>query len=165
MTPALFNPDNEQKVIGTLAMLTAGVIESRVAAVIAGVPEEALYRAMALPEVHAAVDVEITRLRLSGELATLKAATLTEAMLSKLLDTPEDEISTGLAIKLAEMGLKFKEKPLVSIEAEEGFSVTIVKDGDPEPKQSKDGHSLVIRLSTQKAAAKEINPSGVIDAE
>ena len=165
MTPALFNPDNEQKVIPTLAMLTVGVIEPRVAAVLAGVPEEALYKAMAMPEVQAAVDVEIARLRLSGELATLKAATLTEAMLSKLLDTPEDEISTGLAIKLAEMGLKFKEKQLVSIEAEEGFSVTIVKDGDPEPKPSKNGHSLVIRLSTQKAAAKDITPSGVIDAE
>jgi len=71
MTPALFNPDNEQKVIPTLAMLTAGVIEPRVAAVIAGVHEEALYKAMAMPEVQAAVDVEITRLRLSGELATV----------------------------------------------------------------------------------------------
>ena len=165
MTPTLFNPDNEQKVIGTIAMLTAGVIEPRVAAVIAGVPEEALYKAMAMPEVQAAVDVEITRLRLSGELATLKAATLTEAMLSKLLDTPDDEISTGLAIKLAEMGLKFKEKPLVEIDAEGGFSVVILKEGDPEPKPRKNGHGLVIRFGTQKAAAKDITPSGVIDAE
>jgi hypothetical protein len=165
MTPALFNSDNEQKVIGTIAMLTAGVIESKVAAVIAGVPEDSLYKAMAMPEVQAAVDVEIARLRLSGELASLKAATLTEAMLSKLLDTPEDEISTGLAIKLAEMGLKFKEKPLLEIDAEAGFSVTILKEGDPEPKPRKNGSSLVIRFGTHKAAAKNITPSGVIDAE
>jgi len=165
MTPALFNPDNEQKVIPTLAMLTVGVIEPRVAAVLAGVPEEALYKAMAMPEVQAAVDVEIARLRLSGELATLKAATLTEAMLSKLLDTPEDEISTGLAIKLAEMGLKFKEKPLLEIDAEAGFSVMILKEEDPEPKPRKNGSSLVIRIGSHKAAAKDITPSGVIDAE
>ena len=165
MTPAFFKPDNEQKVIGTIAMLTNGLIDGRTAAALVGVPEEALYKAMAMPEVQAAVDVEITRLRLSGELATLKAATLTEAMLSKLLDTPDDEISTGLAIKLAEMGLKFKEKPLLEIDAEAGFSVTILKEGDPEPKPRKNGSSLVIRFSTHKAAAKDITPSGVIDAE
>lgn len=165
MIPALFNPDNEQKVIRAIAMLTAGIIEPRVAAVVADVPEEALYKAMAMPEVQVAVDVEVTRLRLSGELATLKAATLTETMLSKLLDTPDDEISTGLAIKLAEMGLKFKEKPLVEIEAEGGFSVTILKDGDPEPAPRKNGHGIVIRFGTHKVAVKDITLSGVIDAE
>jgi hypothetical protein len=165
MIPALFNPDSERVVISALAMLVSGVIESQVAAHISKVPEDILHKAMEMPDIQAAVEVEITRLRLSGELATLKAANLTEAMLSKLLDTPTDEISTGLAIKLAEMGLKFKEKPLIEIEAGAGFSVTILKDGDPNPVPRKNGHGIVIRLGTHKSEIKDITPLGVIDAE
>jgi hypothetical protein len=165
MTPTLFDSDNEQKVIGTLAMLTAGIIEPRVAAVIAGVPEEALYKAMAMPEVQAAVDVEIARLRLSGELAALKAATLTEAMLSKLLDTPEDEISTGLAIRLAEVGLRFKEKPNTDIAPVSGFTVTIHRAGDPEPITTKNNCGVIIRLGTHDKKFQDTTTSGVIDAE
>ena len=165
MIPALFNPDSEQIVISALAMLVSGVIELQVAAHISRVPEDILHKAMEMPDVQAAVEVEIARLRLSGELATLKAASLTEAMLSKLLDTPANEISTGLAIKLAEMGLKFKEKPLIEIEAGAGFSVTILKDGDPNPAPRKNGHGIVIRLGTHKSEIKDITPLGVIDAE
>lgn len=157
-SPAILEPHPDKKITGPLALLVSDVITLSVAVSLSGESEEVLLSALKNPGIQVAVDVEITRLRLSGELAMLKAAHLTDTMLTKLLATPIEEVSVGLAVKLAELGMKFKEKSAAELPAGAKTQIIVVRPGDPEPLKDSTGYCLVIRLDAHQDI-------GVIDAE
>jgi len=163
--PAQLDPHPDKKITGPLALLVSDVINLQVASSLSGQPEEVLLTALKTPGIQTAVDVEVTRLRLSGELAMLKAAHLTDSMLTKLLAAPIEEISIGLAAKLAELGMKFKEKSASELPTGSKTQIIIVRPGDPEPPKDVDGYRIVIRLDSHQANGKKLGTAGVIDAE
>ena len=119
------------------------------------------------PTIAFAVDAEVTRMQQSGELAGLKAAKLTDIMLDKLLATPNEEISTSLAMKLAELGLKFREKATSNDKpATPNARVIVLKDGDPDPVPNHDGgFVLTIDLRNKLKATHPIDHEDISDAE
>lgn len=150
-------PDNtkatpETSFLRSAALVVSESIPLEQGAYFAGCTVDALLGALADPDIARAVDAEATRLRYSGELAGLKAAKLTDNMLDKLLATPDEEISTGLAMKLAELGLKFREKaaPEQKASANRGH-IYILKGDDPDPPEDPDSiYTLVIDLRDKK---------------
>jgi len=148
------------------ALAVAEAMPFEQAAYFNGCTPAELLSALDDPAVEQTVNAEVSRLRLSGDLATLKAATLTDRMLDKLLATPEEEISSGLAMKLAELGLKFREKASLEAKAEAPKAeILIWHEGDPEPAPANDDrYRVIIRLKPLKPA-RVIDHEDVTDAE
>lgn len=156
----------EGRFLHSLALVVAEAIQPEQGAYFAGCSVAELIEALGDPDIAAAVDAEVARLRYSGELSSLKAAKLTDSILDKLLATPSDEISTGLAMKLAELGLKFREKATSEAKPEAPKAeILIHHEGDPEPEPVNDGrYRVVIRLRNPKPA-RTIDHESVTDAE
>lgn len=148
MLPDIAKTTPEARFLHSAALVVTDVFTLEQGAVYAGCTPSDFLAALNDSDVALAVDAEVTRLRYSGDLANLKAARLTDNMLDKLLATPLEEISTGLAMKLAELGLKFKEKatPEAKPEAQK-MDVVIWHEGDPEPEPANDDrYRVTIRL-------------------
>jgi len=160
MLPDTTKATPEARFIHSAALAVSETITWEQAAYFAGCSVEELLGALDDQAIGQAVDAEIARLRLSGDLAVIKAARLTDSMLDKLLATPQEEISTGVAMKLAELGLRFKEKAAPEAKAETPKAeILIWHEGDPEPAQvNDDRYRVVIRL-------KKLNVPRVIDGE
>lgn len=148
------------------ALAVAETITWEQAAYFSGWSVEELLVALDDPAIGRAVDAELARLRLSGDLASIKAARLTDAMLDKLLATPLEDIGTGLAMKLAELGLKFREKAAPETKAVAPKSeILIWHEGEPEPAPvNDDRYRVIIRLKNLKPA-RVIDHKEVTDAE
>jgi len=117
-----------------LALVLERVVTINVAAGLAGITEAELLAELSAPEIQSVINTELTRLRLSGELAVLKANALTDTMLTRLLQSPESDISLGFAARLAELGLKFKEKANTEVADTTKFTVNINFSNDPKKK-------------------------------
>lgn len=150
----------EARIIPNAALVVAGLMSLEQGAYIAGLEPTALLAAMNDKAVADAVEAEVTRLKLSGDLSNLKAATLTDRMLDKLLATSDEDISTTLAIKVAELGLRFKEKAAPEVKADKPKAeILIWHEGEPEPASiNDDRYRVIIRLKNPK-------PARVIDHE
>ena len=108
-----------------LALVLERVVTVTVAAGLAGATETELLAELSAPNTQSVINIELTRLRLSGELAALKANALTDSMLTRLLQSPESDISLGFAARLAELGLKFKEKATTEVADTAKFTINI----------------------------------------
>lgn len=166
MLPDITKATPEGRIIPVLALVVTDALTQEQGAVYIGCTPAELVAALDDPNIANAVDAEATRLRYSGDLANLKASRLTDSMLDKLLATPPEEISTGLAMKLAELGLKFREKAAPEAKPETPkMDVVIWHDGDPEPEPANDNRNRVtIRLKKLKPA-RTIEHEGASDAE
>lgn len=126
------------------ALVVAEAIPKEQGAYFAGCTVAQLLASLDDPDIARAVDAEVSRMRLSGDLASLKAARLTDTMLDKLLSTPDEEINVSLAMRLAELGLKFREKATTAGKQEAHQArVVILKDGDPDLRPDPDGGFLL----------------------
>lgn len=152
--------------IRNAALVVAGLVSLEHGAYSAGLEPTTLLAAMDDRAVADAVEAEVTRLKLSGDLANLKAATLTDRMLDRLLATPDEDISTTLAIKVAELGLRFKEKATPEVKADKPKAeILIWHEGEPEPAPANDDrYRVIIRLKNPKPA-RVIDHEDVTDAE
>lgn len=166
MLPDIAKATPEALFIRSAALVVASLLTVEQAAVMVGCAPAQFLSALDEADVANAVDAEVTRLQYSGELATLKAAKLTDGMLDKLLATPDEEISTGLAMKLAELGLKFREKASPEAKAEAPKAeILIWHEGEPEPAPVNDGrYRVVIRLKNLKPV-RTIEHGDITDAE
>ncbi len=166
MLPDKVKATPEGRFLHSAALVVAEAIPIEQGAYFAGCSVAELIEALGDPDIAAAVDAEVARLRFSGYLSSLKAARLTDSMLDKLLATPSDEMSTGLAMKLAELGLKFREKAVPAARPEAPKAeILIHHEGDPEPEPVNDGrYRVVIRLRNPKTS-RVVNHEGVTDAE
>lgn len=117
-----------------LALVLERVVTVSVAAGLVGITEAELLAELAAPEIQSLINTELTRLRLSGELAVLKANALTDSMLTRLLKSPESDISIGFAARLAELGLKFKEKATTEVADTAKFTININFSSEPKKK-------------------------------
>lgn len=160
MLPDAAKASPEARFIQSAALAVSETITWDQAAYFSGCSVEELFGALDEPAIGRAVDAEVARLRLTGDLASIKAARLTDAMLDKLLATPIEDISAGLAMKLAELGLKFREKAAPEAKAEAPKAeILIWHEGDPEPTPTNDDrYRVIIRLKNTK-------PARVIDHE
>lgn len=166
MLPDTAKATPEARFMHSAALAVSETITWEQAAYFSGCSVEELLGALDDPAIGRAVDAEVARLRLSGDLASIKAARLTDSMLDKLLATPDEEISTGLAMKLAELGLKFREKAAPEAKAEAPKAeILIWHEGDPEPAPvNDDRYRVIIRLKNLKPA-RVIDHEDVTDAE
>ena len=166
MLPDTAKATPEALFLRTAALVVDGLLTVEQAAVMVGCAPAQFLSALDKADVANAVDAEVTRLQYSGELATLKAAKLTDGMLDKLLATPLEEISSGLAMKLAELGLKFREKAAPEAKAEAPKAeILIWHEGDPEPAPvNDDRYRVIIRLKKPKPA-RVIDHEDVTDVE
>lgn len=167
MLPDIHKSTPEKRFLHAAALVVSETIAIEQGALYAGCTVSALVDALHDPEVVQAVEAEVTRLRYSGDLATLKAARLTDSMLEKLLATPIEELSTGTAMKLAELGLRFREKSAADSKTQTlNAKVLILKDGDPDPLPDPDAKFvLTIDLRNKLKPVRMINHEGVSDAE
>lgn len=166
MLPDTTKATTEASFLRSAALVVSEAIPLAQGAYFAGCTPDALLGALADPDIARAVDAEATRLRYSGELAGLKAAKLTDNMLDKLLATPEEEISTSLAMKLAELGLKFREKaaPEQKASANRGH-IYVLKGNDPDPPHDPDAtFTYIIDLRDEKPT-RTIEHEDITDAE
>lgn len=116
-------------------------------------------------DIARAVDAEVSRLRLSGDLASLKAARLTDNMLDKLLSTPDEEINISLAMRLAELGLKFREKATTAGKPEAHKArVVILRDGDPDLRPDPDG-GFMLTIDMRSKRTQTVQHEAISDAE
>ena len=166
MLPSTIKATPEALFLRAAALVVAGLLTVEQAAVMVGCDPAQFLSALDEADVANAVDAEVTRLQYTGDLASIKAARLTDSMLDKLLATPEEEISTSLAMKLAELGLKFREKAAPEAKAEAPKAeVLIWHEGDPEPAPvNDDRYRVIIRLKPLKPA-RVVNHEEVTDAE
>lgn len=166
MLPDTAKATPEARFMHSAALAVSETITWDQAAYFAGCSVEELLGALDDPAIGRAVDAEVARLCLTGDLASIKAARLTDAMLDKLLATPLKDISTGLAMKLAELGLKFREKAAPEAKAEAPKAeILIWHEGDPEPAPvNDDRYRVIIRLKNTKTS-RVIEHEGVTDAE
>ena len=156
----------EARFLHSAALVVTEAITLEQGAIYAGCTPANLLAALDDADVANAVDAEATRLRYSGDLANLKAARLTDNMLDKLLATPDEEISTSLAMKLAELGLKFREKtaPEQKIQPSKGH-IYVLKGDDPDPPEDPDSiYTLVIDLRDKKRT-RTIEHGDITDAQ
>lgn len=167
MLPNSTRATPEALFIRSAALVVSATIPLEQGAYFANCTVAELLGALDDPAIAQAVDAEVTRLQHSGELAGLKAAKLTDIMLDKLLATPSEEISTSLAMKLAELGLKFRERTTTTAKPESPKATLIIlRDGDPDHKPNSDGgFELVIDLRNKLKTARTIEHEGVTDAE
>lgn len=166
MLPDTAKATPEVRFMHSAALAVSETITWEQAAYFAGCSVEELLEALDDPAIARAVDAEVARLRLSGDLASIKAARLTDVMLDKLLATPIEEISAGLAMKLAELGLRFKEKATSDTKTETPKAeILIWHEGEPEPAPvNDDRYRVIIRLKNPKPA-RVIDHEDVTDAE
>lgn len=165
MLPDKAKATPEGRFLHCAALAAAELISPEQAARFIGTTEEAFLTALANSDIAAAVDTEVLRLRYSGELANLKAAKLTDSMLDKLLDTPTEDLSAGTAVRLAELGLRFREKATTEKVEPPKAQVLVLYEGDPDP-EPHDGYSLVIRLPAKRDQPRAIeHGEGETDAE
>lgn len=167
MLPDTAKTTPEARFMHSAALAVSETITWEQAAYFSGCSVEEILGALDDPAIGQAVDAEVARLRLSGDLASIKAARLTDAMLDKLLATPLEDIGTGLAMKLAELGLKFREKATVNDTPKpKGQQFFLVYDNDEEPVFPDDGLlRYVIRLNRVRPAGRTIDHEDVTDAE
>lgn len=166
MLPDTAKATPEASFLRSAALVVSGAIPLEQGAYFAGCSVKSLLGALADSDIARAVDAEATRLRLSGELAGLKAAKLTDNMLDRLLATPDEEISTGLAMKLAELGLKFREKaaPEQKNSANRGH-IYVLKGNDPDPPHDPDSPFTYVIDLRDKNPTRTIEHEGLSDAE
>ncbi|MGE5384957.1 MAG: hypothetical protein ACM3SV_03615 [Betaproteobacteria bacterium] len=142
-----------ERMVDATALLVAGVFDDSEAAALAGVPASALLDLLGDPDVQQAIDSRLLRWKLDGTLANVRAEKLTMQALERI-EAEAGAVSVGIAIKIAELGLKFRERPEVSKAPDARTEVVIINDGDPEPLPPEPGvHRYVIRLGTAKADA------------
>lgn len=167
MLPKNTKTTPEKRFLYAEALAVSETITWEQAASYAGCSIPVLIDALTDPEVAQAVEGEVIRLRYTGELANLKAARLTDSMLEKLLATPKEEISTSLAMKLAELGLRFRDKSVVDNSPEpHGMRLHILKDGDPDPIPDTDAKfSLIIDLRNKPKSPRVIDHGETTNAE
>lgn len=96
----------EDHMLKALILIVSGVCTPAQGAAAVSLPESDLRSALADPENIKIVEAEIVHLRLSGRLAALKAAVLTERMVDKLLAMDPTDVNPALVAKLAELGAK-----------------------------------------------------------
>lgn len=166
MLPDTTKTSPDGRFLNSAALVVAEAIQPEQGAYLAGCSVAELIEALGDPDIAEAVDAEVVRLRYSGDLANLKAAKLTDAMLDKLLATPSDEISTGLAMKLAELGLKFREKSAPEAKLQATKTRTFILTGnDPDPPEDPEATLTYIIDLRDKHPARVIDHKGVTDAE
>lgn len=147
------------------ALVVAEAISKEQGASLAGCTETQLLASLDDPDIARAVDAEVSRMRLSGDLASLKAARLTDTMLDKLLSTPDEEINVSLAMRLAELGLKFREKPTAAGKQEAHKArVVILKDGDPDLRPDPDG-GFLLTIDMRSKRTQTVQHEEISDAE
>lgn len=166
MLPDTTKTTSEKRFLYAGALAVSETITWEQAASYAGCSMPVLMDALNDPEVALAVEGEVIRLRYTGELANLKAARLTDSMLEKLLATPKEEISTSLAMKLTELGLRFRDKSAVDNKPEPpGMSLHIMKDGDPDPIPGPEAKfRLIIDLRNKSNPPRVIEHGEITDA-
>lgn len=166
MLPINAKAKPEARFIHSAALVVTDILTLEQGAVYAGCTPSKLISALDDSDVAQAVDAEVTRLRYSGDLANIKAARLTDSMLDKLLATPSEEISTSLAMKLTELGIKFREKAAPEQKTQpSNMHVHILEGDDPDPPKYADGnYTLVIDLR-DKNPTHTIEHEGITDAE
>lgn len=148
MLPDTTKTTPEKQFLHAAALVVSETMPLEQGAFYAGCSVSALVDALHDPQVAQAVEAEVSRLRYSGDLANLKATKLTDVMLDKLLATPLENMSTGLAMKLAELGLKFRDKTNADSKPQAPKTeLLILHEGDPEPGPVNDNrYRLIIRL-------------------
>lgn len=166
MLPDTTKTTNEGSFLRSAALVVSEAIPLEQGAYFAGCTADALLSALADPDIARVVDAEANRLRYSGDLAVIKAAKLTDNMLDKLLATPDEEISTGLAMKLAELGLKFREKaaPEQTKSTNRGH-IYVLKGNDPDPPHDPDAPFTYVIDLRDKRPTRTIEHEDINDAE
>lgn len=166
MLPDTNKATPEASFLRSAALVVSETIPLEQGAYFAGCSVEALLGALADSDIARAVDAEVARLQFSGDLAGMKAAKLTDNMLDKLLATPEEEISTSLAMKLAELGLKFREKaaPEQKTSANRGH-IYVLKGNDPDPPHDPESPFTYIIDLRDKKPTRTIEHEDIGDAE
>ena len=94
--------------IKALVLVLSGVCTPAQAAATTYLLPSELLEALNDPETVKTVQAEILHLRLSGRLAALKAAVLTERMVDRLLAMDPEDVNPTLVAKLAELGAKLR---------------------------------------------------------
>lgn len=136
----------DEQIVLALALMVAGIALPEQVSAVVNIPTEALFGLLDDSQMQRVVDAEVLRLRHSGKLADLKAEVLTNRMLDKLLAADADEMSTGIAIKIAELGLKFRNKSPEHDLPKAKFSVVVRMPGDPKPELETE-NGIIIDLS------------------
>lgn len=145
LSPKTERSPNELTVCGLALMVAEIALPEQVSAIL-GIPAETLFELLNDPQMQRIVEVEIFRLHQSGKRADLKAEKLIDRMLSKLLAMDPGEVSAGMALKIAELGLKFRDKSPENSPPRPKASVVVRMPGDPEPKIDAE-YGLIIDLS------------------
>lgn len=91
-----------------LVLIMSGVCTTSQGAAMVALHESDLLNALADPETIKIVQGEIVHLRLSGRLAALKAAVLTERLVDHLLAMDPADTNPTLVAKLAELGARLR---------------------------------------------------------
>lgn len=166
MLPDTTKATPEALLLRTIALVVAGVLTLEQGAAMVGCIPSKLLSALDDADLAHAVDAEVARLQFSGDLAGMKAAKLTDNMLDKLLATPEEEISTSLALKLAELGLKFREKsaPEQKTSTNRGH-IYVLKGNDPDPPHDPESPFTYIIDLRDKKPTRTIEHEDISDAE